>query len=106
MDHVKKKQAALQHLLFRRLYSDLEREKARQKQRQLTQAQQVEALKKDKEASRRLIEEEANEFDSSFSTVNSEATEDRERAREWSELMLLEERKQRLQKSRENERYF
>ncbi len=106
LDHVKKKQAALQHLLFRRLYSDLEREKARQKQRQLTQAQQVEALKKDKEASRRLIEEEANEFDSSFSTVNSEATEDRERAREWSELMLLEERKQRLQKSRENERYF
>ncbi len=106
LEHVKKKEAALQHLLFRRLYSDLEREKARQKQRHLTQTQRIEALKLDKEATRRLIEDEANEFDSSFSTINSEATVDRERAREWSELMLLEERKQRLQKSRENERYY
>lgn len=106
LDHVKKKQAALQHLLFRRLYSDLEREKTRQKQRELTQTQRVQALKKDKEATRRLIEEEASEFDTSLSTINTEATDDRERAREWAELMLLEERKQRLQKSRENVRYF
>ena len=45
-----------------------------------------------------------NTFDSS-STASSETTEDRERAREWTELMILEERKQRLQKSRESERY-
>ncbi len=86
------------------MYSDLEREQARQKQRQLTQTQQVEALKKDKEATRRLIEDEANGFDS-FSTVSTEATEDRARATEWTELMLLEERKQQLQKSRESERF-
>ncbi len=104
MEHIKKKQAALQYRLFRRMYSDLEREQARQKQRQLTQTQQVEALKKDKEATRRLIEDESNGFDS-FSTVSTEATEDRARATEWTELMLLEERKQQLQKSKESERF-
>ncbi len=104
MEHIKKKQAALQYRLFRRLYSDLEREQARHKQRQLTQTQQVEALRKDKEATRRLIEDEANAFDS-FSTVSTEATEDRERAREWAELVVVEERKQQLQKSKESERF-
>ena len=104
LELVKKKQAALQYLLFRRLYSDIEREQARQKHRQQTQAQKVEQLKKQKEATRRLVEDEVNTFDSS-STASSETTEDRERAREWTELMILEERKQRLQKSRESERY-
>lgn len=104
MEHVEKKQAALQYLLFRRLYSDLEREQARQNHRQQTHAQRVDILKRHKEASRRLAEEEVNALDS-FS-VSTEATEDQQRAREWSELMILEERKQELQKARENERFI
>lgn len=104
LEQVEKKEAALQYLLFRRLYSDLEREQARQNHRQQTHAQRVDILKRHKEAVRRLAEEEVNTLDS-FSSVNTETTEDQQRAREWSELMILEERKQELQKSRENERY-
>ena len=105
LEQVEKKQAALQYLLFRRLYSDLEREQARQNHRQQTHAQRVDILKRNKEASRRLAEEEVNTLDS-FSSVSTEATEDQQRAREWSELMILEERKQELQQCRENERYI
>lgn len=101
-----KKQAALQHLLFRRLYSDLEREQARQNHHQQVHTQSANVLKRQKETSRRLVEEKFNTFLDSFSSASTEATEDQERVREWSELLILEERKQELQKSKENERYI
>lgn len=105
LEHEQKKQAGLQYLLFRRLYSDLEREQARKRQMQKVHTRHVEHLKRQKEATRRIVEDEMNALDS-FSSVSTEAMEDHQRAVEWAELMALEERKQQLQKAREMDRYI
>ena len=105
LEHTQKKQAAQQYLVFRKLYSDLERAQARQKQLQLTHNQRVEKLKKRKEATRRVAEDEAN-FTDSFSFVSTEEAEDQQRAAEWAEVMAEESRKQQLQKTQEMDRYI
>lgn len=105
LEHEQKKQAGMQYLLFRRLYSDLEREQARQKRLQKMHTQDVEHLKRQKETARRIVEDQMNAMDS-FSSVSTEALDDHQRAVEWAELMALEERKQQLQKAREMDRYI
>ena len=105
LEHTQKKLAAQQYLVFRKLYSDLERAQARQKQLQLTHNQKVDKLKKRKEATRRVAEDEAN-FTDSFSFISTEAAEDQQRVAEWEELMEEESRKQQLQKSQEMDRYI
>ena len=105
LEHAQKKQAAQQYHLFRKLYSDLERAQARQRQLQLTHSQRVRKLKEKKEASRRVAEDEANGMDS-FSFISTEAAEDQQKAKEWAELMALESRRQQLQKTQEMDRYI
>lgn len=105
LEHAQKKQAAQQYHLFRKLYSDLERAQARQKQLQQNHSQRVEKLKQKKEASRRVAEDEANLMDS-CSFISTEAAEDQQRAAEWAELMVEESRRQQLQKSQEMDRYI
>ena len=100
----RKKQAGMQYLVFRRLYSDLEREQTRQRLLRKTHYKTVEQLKRQKEASRRAVEDEADPMDS-FSTVSSDALGDEQKAEEWLQLMALEERKQQLQRAKEMERY-
>lgn len=100
----RKKQAGMQYLVFRRLYSDLEREQTRQRLLRKTHYKSVEQLKRQKEASRRAVEDEADPMDS-FSTVSSDALGDEQKAEEWLQLMALEERKQQLQRAKEMERY-
>lgn len=104
LEHAQKRQASTQYLLFRRLYSDLEREQTRQRQQKLVHRQRVQQLKKTKEMERRLAEDQVNVMDSY--SVSTEAVEDQQRATEWAELLALEQRKQRLQKARETERYI
>ena len=104
LEHARKRQASTQYLLFRRLYSDLEREQTRQRQQQLAHRQRVQQLKKTKEMERRLAEDQVNVMDSY--SVSTEAVEDQQRATEWAELLALEQRKQRLQKARETDRYI
>ena len=105
LEHAQKKQAAQQYHLFRKLYSDLERVQARQKQLQLTHNQRVEKLKQRKEASRRIAEDEANCMDS-CSVISTEAAEDQRRAVQWAELVAQETRRQQVQKSQEMDRYI
>ena len=105
LEHEQKKQAGLQYLLFRRLYSDLEREQARQKHLQKVHTTHVDHLKRQKETARRIVEDEMNVMDS-FSSISTEVMDDQQRAVEWAEIMALEERKQKLQKAREMERYI
>ena len=105
LEHAQKKQAAQQYHLFRKLYSDLERVQARQKQLQLTHNQRVEKLKQRKEASRRIAEDEVNCMDS-CSVISTEAAEDQRRAVQWAELVALETRRQQVQKNQEMDRYI
>ena len=105
LKHAQKRQVGEQYLLFRRLYSDLEREQTRHRQQQLAHRLQVQQLKKTKEMERRAAEDQVNAMDS-FSSVSTEAAEDQQRAAEWAELLALEQRKQRLQKARETDRYI
>ena len=105
LEHVQKKQTGLQYLEFRRLYSDLEREQARQKRIQYAHSDRVHQLKREKELDRRITEDEVDAMDS-FSTLSTEAAEEQDRAAEWAELVALEERKQHLQKAKEMERYI
>ena len=105
LEHVQKKQAAQQYHLFRKLYSDLERVQARQKQLQLAHNQRVEKLKQRKEASRRIAEDEANCVDS-CSVISTEAAEDQRRAVQWAELVARETRRQQVQKNQEMDRYI
>ncbi len=104
LEHMQRKQAGNQYLVFRRLYSELEREQARKNQLQRSHTRHVEALKKKKESDRRMIEDEIHATDC-FSTVSTDASEDQQQAAEWAELMLLEERRQDLQRAKEMERY-
>ena len=105
LEHAQKKQAAQQYHLFRKLYSDLERVQARQKQLQLTHNQRVEKLKQRKEASRRIAEDEVNCMDS-CSVISTEAAEDQRRAVQWAELVARETRRQQVQKNQEMDRYI
>ena len=105
LEHTQKKQAAQQYHLFRKLYSDLERVQARQKQLQLTHNERVEKLKKRKEASRRVAEDEVNCMDS-YSVISTEAAEDQQRAVQWAELVARETRRQQIQKNQEMDRYI
>lgn len=105
LEHAQKKQAAQQYHLFRKLYSDLERVQARQKQLQLTHNERVEKLKRRKEASRRVAEDEVNCMDS-CSVISTEAPEDQQRATQWAELVARETRRQQMQKNQEMDRYI
>lgn len=105
LEHMEKVQAGKQYLLFRRLYSELEREQVRKKKLQSSHSRQVEALKKRKEMERRKIEEEMA-LDHTSSVVSTSLSEDKRMAEEWAELMLEEERKQQMQKAKETERYL
>lgn len=104
LEHAQRQQAGAQYLLFRRLYSDLEREQARQRSQLLAHRQRLQQLKRVKEGGRRLAEEEMNTPDS-FSVLSVEEGEEQERAAEWAELVALEERRHQLQRAREGERY-
>ena len=106
LEHAQKKQAAQQYHLFRKLYSDLERVQARQKQLKLTHNQRVEKLKQRKEASRRVAEDEVNCTDSQCSVISTEAEEDQQRATQWAELVARETRRQQIQKNQEMDRYI
>jgi hypothetical protein len=105
LEHAQKKQAAQQYHLFRKLYSDLERVQARQKQLQLTHNQRVEKLKQRKEASRRVAEDEVNCMDT-CSVISTEAAEDQQRAAQWAELVARETRRQQVQRNQEMDRYI
>ena len=105
LEHTQKKQAAQQYHLFRKLYSDLERAQARQKQLRLTHNQRVDKLKKRKEADRRVAEDEAN-VSTSYSFISTEAEEDQKRAAEWAEVMAAESRRQHVKKTQEMDRYI
>lgn len=105
LKHSQRKEAGLQFMVFRRLYSELEREKVRQRRAEQAHSRRVLRMKGEKEAERRLVEGEVNAMDS-FSTVSTETAEDQQRAREWAELMALERRRHQLQRERENERYI
>ena len=104
VEHMDRIHAGKQYLVFRRLYSDLEREQVRKKQKQKTHSRQVEAMKRKKEAERRRIEDEIDSVHSS-SIISTSTTEDRELAEEWAELMHQEERKRQAQKAKELDRY-
>ena len=105
LEHMEKVQAGKQYLLFRRLYSELEREQVRKKKLQSSHSRQVEVLKKRKEMERRKVEEEMGS-DHASSVVSTSLSEDKRMAEDWAELMLEEERKQQLQKAKETERYL
>ena len=105
LEHAQKKQAAQQYYLFRKLYSDLERAQARQKQLQLTHNQRVDKLKKRKEDDRRIMEDEAN-ISTAYSFVSTEAEEDQRRAAEWARVMAIESRRQQVKRTQETDRYI
>lgn len=105
VEHMERIQAGKQYLVFRRLYSELEREQVRKKKTQETHSRHVKALKKRKEANRRKVEEATNSMESG-SIISTSVSEEKQMAVEWAELMLLEERKQELQKAKETERYM
>lgn len=98
LEHLEKKQAERQFLVLRRLYSDLEREKARKRKMQNSHTRSVKALKRKKEAERKRVEDEVNPVDSGsvISIVSTDSSEDQRKVSEWHELMLLEEKKQQL----------
>lgn len=104
LEHAQRQQAGAQYLLFRRLYSDLERERARHRSQLLAHRHQVQQLKREKEGGRWLAEEEMNTPDS-ISMLSIEESEEQARAAEWAELVALEERRHQLQRAREGERY-
>ena len=105
IEHMEQKHAGKQYLLFRRLYSDLEREQVRKRKIQTSYFQKVESLKRKKEEERKAIESEMYGVES-LSIISTDESEEKERATEWAELMLLEERKRKLQKAKETDRYI
>lgn len=105
LKHMEQIQAGKQYQVFRKLYSDLEREQVRKKKLQSSHSHQVDAIRRKKEEERRRIEEEVNSVHSS-SFISTSTSEDKQMAAEWAELMLLEERKHQLQRAKEMERYM
>ena len=105
LEAAQKKKAGAQYLLFRRLYSDLEREQVRQRRLQRTHHERVERMKINKEADRRVTEDEVNAMES-FTSVSSEPAVEREKAEQWAEMVALEERRHQLQRAKEMERYI
>ena len=95
---------ARQLQLFRRLYSDLEREATRQ--RRVRQSLQGSAVRRrrEQEVQRRAVEEGLAGDDSVLSRGSSLEVE-RERLEEWQETVALERRRYQLQTARETERY-
>lgn len=104
VEHMERIQAGKQYLVSRRLFSDLEREKARKVKKQKVHSRRVKAIKRKKEARRKRIEQEANLIDS-CSTISTSLSEEKQLATEWAELMMVEEEKRELQKAKEMERY-
>ncbi len=104
VEHMDRVHAGKQYLVFRRLYSELEREQVRKKKKQKTHSRQVEAMKRKKEADRKMVEDEINSVHSS-SIISTSVSEDKQLAEEWAELVQEEERRQQLQKAKELERY-
>ena len=103
------KQAGKQFLLFRRLYSELEREKVRRVRQQSMQRKKMERIKKKRELERRLAEEEieGKEVDSGRgSPLTPDNSEDCQMAEEWQERVLSESRRMELEKARETQRYM
>ena len=105
LEHLQRKQAGKQFLIFRRLYSELEREQAKRKKQEYSHTRKMESIKKKKEVERRMVEEELVGSMDLASTISSDTVEDRQHATEWKELMFLEARRHELQKAKETDRY-
>ena len=86
--------------MFRRLYSQLERESARQRRARQSLQEKAEERRMESELQRRAVEGEEGEGVS----VGSSG-EERERLEEWRQTVALERRRHRLQVARETERY-
>lgn len=104
LTQAKKQTQAQQCRMFHKLYSDLERETARQRKFHRALQTRVERVRREKELDRRAVEEELIEG-SSFCSVSTSAEEARERMEEWEETVALERRRHQLQTAREMERY-
>ena len=102
LEYMERKQAGKQFSVFRRLYSDLERERVRKTKVLQSYSKHVEALKERKEAERKVAEEALD----LYSTISADGSKDQLNATEWNELMLLEKRKKKLQKAKETKRYI
>ena len=105
LEVARQRAAGQQFLTFRRLYSALEREQARQRRQLQQHREQVRRERVEKEAGRRQAEWETRAVDS-FSTIGSETANEEERVREWAELLALEQHRERLQRDREQDRYI
>ena len=95
---------ARQLQLFRRLYSDLEREATRQRRVRQSLQGSAERRRREQEVQRRAVEEGLAGEDSVLSRGSSLEVE-RERLEEWQETVALERRRHQLQTTRETERY-
>ena len=104
LEHDRMVQAQKQHLVFRRLWSQLEREQVRQARYQRKENQCATRLKGQREAERKMQERECCLAESNL--AEQELMEDREKAEQWAVLLALEERKHRLTKAKENERFI
>ena len=107
LEDMDQRRAGQQFLLFRRLYSELEREKVRRVRQQRNQSKKMECIKKKKETERRLVEEEMGAPNAvQDSLLSTDTTEDRQQVEKWQELLADEARKQELQRVKEVERYI
>lgn len=103
--HDRRKSQAQQLHLFHRLYSQLEREKARQRCLRLALQGNAEQQKRENEIQRRMAEEE-DEEEGVVVSVGSWEEEERERLEVWQQTLALERRRHQLQVARETERYL
>jgi len=109
LEDMDQKHAGKQYLLFRRLYSELEREKVRRVRQQSVQRKKMERIKNRKELERRLAEEEIalEEIDSGRdSPLTPDNSKDLQMAEDWQELLLSEGRRLELEKAKETRRYM
>ena len=104
LEHTQRVQAQKQQLVLRRLWSQLEREQVRRTECKKREHLCATRLKDQREAERKMQEDESFAADSDLAEL--ELTEDREKAEQWAALMALEERKHKLTKAKENERFI
>ena len=101
LEHSRKVQAQREHLALKRLWSRLEREQAKRAQHQRREDQYAARLKGQKEAERREQESDTAGSES----PDAEQVGDREKAEQWAVLVALEERRHKLTKAKESERF-
>lgn len=98
-----KQSHARQLHLFHRLYSNLERETARQRRIRQTLRVNAEERRRENEVQRRMAEEDLGGDEES---VMSCSEEERERIEVWEQTVALEKRRHQLQAMKESERYL